>query len=130
MLLMPLGGMVMASVLIELGKIKEAITYLEDAVEHGAVNETLTRNLSIACNQHGQALGQAGDLESAIKFLRKAIKHRPEFAQAHNNLGLALAGTGRSEEALASIREALRLKPDYAIARHNAEVIQRKLKGR
>ena len=47
---------------------------------------------------------------------RKALKIKPDYAEAHYNLGLALAGCGRVEEAIAHYQKALQLKPDYAMA--------------
>lgn len=50
---------------------------------------------------------------------QEALRLRPDYAMAHNNLGNALARLRRLDEAIASHGEALRLYPDYALA-HNS----------
>jgi tetratricopeptide (TPR) repeat protein len=55
----------------------------------------------------------------AIAEYRAAIRLKPDYAEAHNNLGNALAGKGQLDEAIAEFREALRLKPDYPEAHCN-----------
>jgi predicted O-linked N-acetylglucosamine transferase (SPINDLY family) len=57
-----------------------------------------------------------GRQEEAEAGYRQALRVRPDFALAHNNLGLLLAEEGRYQEALASIGEALRLQPDFVDA--------------
>jgi tetratricopeptide (TPR) repeat protein len=58
-------------------------------------------------------------LDEAITEYRQALRFRPEFAEAHNNLGLALSGQGKPEEEIAEYRAALRIKPDFAEAHNN-----------
>ena len=48
-----------------------------------------------------------------------AVRLKPDYAEAHNNLGNALTALGRVEEAAASFQEAVRLRPDYAEAHNN-----------
>jgi tetratricopeptide (TPR) repeat protein len=50
---------------------------------------------------------------------RAAIRIRPDYAEAHNNLGLVLIQSGKDEEGIAALREAVRLAPAYAEARTN-----------
>jgi tetratricopeptide (TPR) repeat protein len=61
--------------------------------------------------------GAPGD-EVAAAF-RAAIRLRPDYAEAHNNLGLVLIQSGKDEEGIAALREAARLAPAYADARTN-----------
>ena len=49
----------------------------------------------------------------------QALRIKPDYAEAHNNLGIALAQTGKIEEAIAHYEQALRIKPDYAEAHNN-----------
>ena len=60
-----------------------------------------------------------GKLEEAEDSYREALRLKPDYAEAHNNLGNVLWDQGKLEEAEASYREALRLKPDYAEAHTN-----------
>ncbi|MGD0389774.1 MAG: tetratricopeptide repeat protein, partial [Tepidisphaeraceae bacterium] len=61
----------------------------------------------------------AGQFEEAVGSCREAIRLKPDFAGAHNNLGNALYNLGRLSEAIASYCQAIRLKPDYAEAHNN-----------
>ena len=51
---------------------------------------------------------------------QEALRLKPDYAEAHNNLGLALQDQGcMLAEAVSQYQEALRLKPDYAEAHNN-----------
>jgi Flp pilus assembly protein TadD len=50
---------------------------------------------------------------------KEALRLKPDFAEAHNNLGTALHRMGRIEEAISQYQEALRLKPESEEARAN-----------
>jgi tetratricopeptide (TPR) repeat protein len=60
-----------------------------------------------------------GRLEQAIASCRAALRLRPLYPEAVNNLGMALLGQFKIDDAVAQFREALRLKPDYAMACNN-----------
>ena len=68
----------------------------------------------------GLLLGRTGadGSEVAAEF-REAIRLRPDYAEAHNNLGLVLVQAGDDEAGIAALREAVRLGPDYADAHAN-----------
>jgi Flp pilus assembly protein TadD len=53
----------------------------------------------------------------AVAAFQRALKARPDFAEAHSNLGYSLRNTGKVDQAIAEYQEALRLKPDLAEAR-------------
>jgi tetratricopeptide (TPR) repeat protein len=73
-----------------------------------------------ARNILGLLLGRqgAGSKEVLAEF-REAVRLRPGFAEAHNNIGLVLAQDSKDSEAIAEFREALRIRPDYADAHAN-----------
>ncbi len=58
-------------------------------------------------------------LEEAAASYRQALRLKPDYAEAHNNLGVVLKELGQLDEAVASYQQALRLKPDYAQAHNN-----------
>jgi tetratricopeptide (TPR) repeat protein len=82
-------------------------------------NEALwRRNLSVTSDNYvanenlGIALGEKGESEDAIKYLREAVRINPQFSSTHFNLGRAYALQHRMEEAIAEEKESLRLAPD------------------
>lgn len=57
--------------------------------------------------------------DDAIASLQNAIRLKPDYAEACNNLGIILHDQKRFDEAVASFRQAVRYKPDYARAYNN-----------
>src|SRR5436190_1784856 len=55
---------------------------------------------------------------------RQALRLRPEFPEALNNLANALLALDRPEEAYAHLQQALLLRPDYASALQNLGAVQ------
>ena len=73
-----------------------------------------------AHNVLGLMLGRKGaPADDVVAAFRAAIRIRPDYAEAHNNLGLVLIQSGNDEEGIAALREAVRLAPAYAEARTN-----------
>jgi tetratricopeptide (TPR) repeat protein len=73
-----------------------------------------------AHNILGRLMGRAGaDSQAIIAEFREAIRLRPDFADAQNNLGLVLAQANEDEAAIAAFREAIRLAPTWADAHAN-----------
>ncbi len=58
-------------------------------------------------------------LVAAIASYRCALKIKPDFVDAHNNLGNALLANIQIDEAIASYRRATEFKPDYFMAQGN-----------
>ena len=73
-----------------------------------------------AQNVLGRLLGRAGaNPQQVSAAFREAIRQRPDYPEALNNLGLVLTQTDQTEEALEAFRSAVRLRPDFAEARAN-----------
>lgn len=73
-----------------------------------------------AHNMLGLLLGRKGaDSGEVLAEFREAVRLRPDFAAAHNNMGLVLAQSDDDEKAIAQFREAIRINPDYADAHAN-----------
>ena len=66
---------------------------------------------ALAILKQGTDLGTQGDLEGAVKLLRRAVELNPALVDAHFNLAVALARLGRMDEAIAGMQEVLRLQP-------------------
>jgi len=60
-----------------------------------------------------------GRTAEAIEHYLKALRIKPDFEKAHNNLGFALARTGDIEGAIASFRESIRINPNNVHAKKN-----------
>jgi tetratricopeptide (TPR) repeat protein len=89
-----------------------------------------TSNNYIATNNLAETLFQSGRFDEAISECQKALKIKPDFAAAHNNLGAALVKTQRDgdgarrqtgavDEATVHYRKAVQIKPDFAQAWSN-----------
>jgi tetratricopeptide (TPR) repeat protein len=89
-------------------------------------SESLWRH-SVACNGFnaearynlGQALGQKGHVDEAIREYKVALEIAPWHANAHNNLGNQFLLSGRWQEAITEYQTALRLNPGNNLARSN-----------
>lgn len=74
----------------------------------------------MAENNLGQEwMGRPGRLPDAIALFERALRHRPEYAEAENNLGLALTEAKRSREAIPHLEHAIALKPNFYQAYNN-----------
>ncbi len=58
----------------------------------------------------------------AVDLISKALKARPGFDKAHNNLGLAYKGLGETGKAIECYEAALAITPDFALAHFNLGV--------
>jgi len=94
------------------GRLQEALLQGE-ALAMQFPDEPITANLLGAVNV---ALGR---LEQAAASYTRALRIKPDFAEAHSNLGNVLKSLGKPEEAVASYQRALQIRPDYAEAHCN-----------
>ena len=65
------------------------------------------------------ALAALGRLDQAIEALQAAIRLKPNYAEAYNNLGAVHTRAARPDLALAAYDAAIRIEPDYAEALSN-----------
>jgi Flp pilus assembly protein TadD len=56
---------------------------------------------------------QADDATHAYEYLQRALKSRPAYPEALNNLGILYLRTQRRDEAVASFEECIRVAPDF-----------------
>ena len=85
---------------------RERRDFLQDSARLGAFALT-----SAALWRIDPALAQSGQLTNAIPYFRAAIKLRPDFADAQNNLGTALFMQGNYAEAAKAFYAALQNSP-------------------
>ena len=60
------------------------------------------------------ALQGLGDLKGAIDSYTQAIKIKPDYVQAYNNMGNALYEKGDTAAAIDSLQKALKINSNYA----------------
>jgi predicted O-linked N-acetylglucosamine transferase (SPINDLY family) len=104
---------------------------LEIAIEHHRAGrlqqaEALYRQILQAEPNHPDALHflgvlayQAGQHDSAIRYIIQAIAHNGQVASFHNNLGEVYRVQGKLGEAMFHYRQALALKAEYPEAHNN-----------
>jgi tetratricopeptide (TPR) repeat protein len=83
-----------------------------------AANELLNRSL--------QAY-QAGKYQDAILDAQSALKARPNFALAYNNLAVSYLQLKQYGDAVRSAEEAIRLQPDLQLAKNNLAWIRQEI---
>ena len=65
--------------------------------------------------------------DSGIEAYKEAIRIKPDYAEAHNNLGGTFGNLGMYREAVEAYKEAIRIKPDFAEAHFSLGVAYEKL---
>jgi tetratricopeptide (TPR) repeat protein len=106
----------LGAVLLQKGRLTEAIVHLRKALEIKEDNVEAQANL-------GNALLQRGELDEAIAQYYKAIELKPDYAEVQYNLGNALLRKDQVDEAIARYEKALQIKPDYADVHNNLGII-------
>ncbi len=100
----------LALLLLQLHRVDEAITELEQAVK-------IKPDSASYCNL-GIAWGQKGQIDKAAEYYTKSIQIEPGNAKAHYNLGNLYLAQQKLNKAIVEYREAIRAMPDYVLA-HN-----------
>jgi Flp pilus assembly protein TadD len=62
---------------------------------------------------------QRGQFQECVTASHEALRLRPTYAEAYNNIGACSASLGKWDDAIRNAQEALRLKPDYPLAKNN-----------
>jgi protein O-mannosyl-transferase len=106
---------IFAATFIQAATWRNSVTLFEHAL-------AVTDGNYVAHNNLGAALRSG----AAIPHFEEAIRLRPQYPEAQNNLGEALLTAGRINEAIPHITEALRLDPKLAEAHVNMGAIHNK----
>ena len=70
-----------------------------------------------------ETLWPRGRIDEAIAQYQKALKIRPDYALAHNNLGNLLANRGQFEAAIDEYQKALKTRPGDIKAHYNLALV-------
>ena len=62
---------------------------------------------------------RAGRFSDTIAAAREALKLRPAYPGAWNNIAVSFTGLGMFDEAVQACGEALKLRPDFQLAKNN-----------
>ena len=120
-------------------RMQMGVTYLEQRNLPAAMRE-LTRAAELDPENAeidmilGLAYQARGDLGEAEDYMRMAIRKKPDYAEAHNNLGFLLSLQGKSEEAIREYQMAasnvLYPTPEYAYYNMGKEYVRLKDLGK
>jgi hypothetical protein len=111
----------LGNVMLETGRIPEAIDQYEHALQ-------LNPHMVEAHNNLGLSLDQIGRTPEAIGQYELALQINPHFGLAHTNLGNALSRVGRVQEAIGHYEQALLVNPRDSDARANLAKLQARQK--
>jgi lipoprotein NlpI len=95
----------LGTVLLQQGRIDEAIRYYREAIQKQPDYYKAYANL-------GAAWARKGRSDKAINLYQKALELNPRDSSTHLNLGLALARRGRRSQAATHLRQFLSLAPE------------------
>ena len=83
--------------------------------------ESRKQSIAEGSNQRGLEWAQTGEYDKAIWEFGEALKIRPDFADAFNNLGSVLLIQGEADKALWNFDQALKSRPDFVAAEQASE---------
>jgi tetratricopeptide (TPR) repeat protein len=95
------------------------------AAEGNAAHEAHTPERWIEISLKAYRLGR---YQECIDASEKALRLRPDYAEAYNNICAAHNAMGRYSEAAAACERAIALRPDFTLARNNLALAKSHLK--
>ena len=84
-------------------------------------SESLLHNIGGVCYK------STGQLEMAVKCFERALKIKPDFADAHYNLGLTFQELDQLDSAVKSYKKTLAIQANYVKAYNNLGIIYKEL---
>ena len=94
------------------GKIKQALNLIK-VMQQEFPNSAFLYDFAGACNS------ELENFVEAINCYKQAIKIRPNFSDAFNNMGNVLVKVGKFDEAIKSYNQAVLIEPNYSTAHLN-----------
>ncbi len=103
----------LGTALAGLGRIEEAAAAFERALAVEPANPAMPMpDEAMTALNLGYLYEQLRKPDQAVRLYERALKAKPGFAEAHNNLGILLLGQGRRKEGSAVFARALALAPE------------------
>jgi tetratricopeptide (TPR) repeat protein len=87
---------------------------LQTAIEAAARQQTPENYLALSLKYY-----EAKQFEKCIEAAREALKLRPDYALAYNNMCAAYNNLGKYDEGIKACREAIKLDPEFNLAKNN-----------
>ncbi len=116
-LAVPIAGWacaIFAATFVQTGTWKNSTTLFAHAIAVTKDNYVAQNNLGVSLREPDQRMAH----------FEEAIRLRPDYPEAQNNLGQALLSAGRLAEAIPHINEALRLQPNLPEAHVNMGAVR------
>lgn len=112
----------------------EALAYLEDAAkqknkadleaEKAELSPTPEKYLQLSLDYYLDAR-----FGLCISAAQEAIKLKPNYAAAYNNIGSAYIALGQFDQALGPLKKALSIQPNYVLAKNNLSLAENHITG-
>ncbi len=102
----------LADLLLNNGRLDEAIAHYEQALVKRPDPEKAQYNLAVAFVAEGK-------IDKAIEHYRTALEIKPDYVDAHYNLGGAFVRNGQADEAIEEYEKTLELRPNSPDAHNN-----------
>jgi tetratricopeptide (TPR) repeat protein len=103
---------------------ENGVTLFRHAVDESPNNYFALYHLGAAEFNVATDLMNRGQRAEAIGHFEEALRVRPKYPEAHNNLGIQLAEMpGRTADAIAHFEAAIKLEPDLLQARRNLGMV-------
>ena len=101
--------------LVRLGRLAEAMQGPISAVEQlAATQPTPEHYLNLSDLYH-----QARRYQDSIDAAKKALRLKPDYAEAYNNIAASYEDMRQWDQAIEAAQQALRIKPDFQLAKNN-----------
>ena len=94
------------------GKLRQSLS------ESSQLLETFPNSI-VLCNISGASSAGLKQFDAAIKYYKKALEIKPDYAEVYYNMGIALKDNGDLDAAINSYKKALEIKSDYVGAYFN-----------
>jgi tetratricopeptide (TPR) repeat protein len=115
----------------QVGYWQDSVTLYQHAVDANENNDWARYKLAEAHYFLGSKLMNSGHGSEAIGHFEDALRVRPNYPEAHNDLGILFAKMpGRSADAVSHFEVALRLDPKLAQAHRNLGMLLSSVPGR
>ena len=93
---------------------KKRLTKIDERLMIAKENPTPENYLSLSLLYY-----QKGMFEKCIEACKEALKLKPNFADAYNNICSSYNSMGKYKEAAEACEKAIAIKPDYPLAKNN-----------